>query len=94
MVSWPGYSGDICTTRGDVANISTAGVSIRLQEPVAVGQVVRVHLGETRFQANVRSCQKSQDGFVVGLRLMEQTADEQVRKRWSWLFAHSLGRRS
>ena len=80
-LKWPGFSGEEYATRGRVRDVSARGMSIRMHEPLSVGQKVRVRLYEADYPARIRRCRADGTGFLAGVEIVINDPGE----RWAWL---------
>jgi hypothetical protein len=88
-IEWRAFTGESCRDQARIREVSAAGASIRLYEPIVVGQNVRLRLETGEYAASVRSCRNMGRGFLIGMQLSGRDGQlECWRSRW--LEAQSL----
>jgi hypothetical protein len=61
------------TEQALLEDISPMGGCVQLEEPVALGTIVMLTLGETPFHGRVCYCNFRDDGYFIGLRFSHDT---------------------
>jgi len=84
-LSWSGYTGEYCATRGQITNASTRGLAVEMHEPVAVGQMVGVELAGAAFRARIRTCRSYRAGIRAGLEIVS----DDLLKQWEAWYRRS-----
>ncbi len=66
--AWVALSGQQCVARAEVLDASIDGLALQIHEPLPLGRMVRVRVGETEFLVLVRHCQTMASGFQCGVQ--------------------------
>lgn len=70
-VCWKDRSRWTRKVTGVLEDISRSGVCVQLDVQAPVGATLRVELGSTRLEGEVRYCYYSETGYFVGVKLAE-----------------------
>lgn len=69
---WQNHNGRERRCVANLEDISTSGVSLHLENPIAPGMSVTMHHGQTSLTGVVRHCTYAGDGYLVGVQLDPQ----------------------
>ena len=71
-LNWASENGDPCARNGECLDVSSSGLKIKVDAPIATRTVVTVRARELELHgsASVRSCTRAGAKFIIGLEFV------------------------